>query len=1584
MPGRSGSEAGGHTSSMEPGTPLSATGPTSDGPCSVRRHLFHSSASPSSCVGDVVPTHDQHVLANAVEVAPVGHGGGQPKQSFLPTIVDTSATGEAAAGVSSLRCDCSSPPEPLMTSQSMSSHVQTPNQFSPVIDTRCVQLLQSMQQMLQNNVPTAMLQQWVSTQLVKATAPTTVARPPTAVVVVPSSSVRPLVPTALSASTVGQPTSPCIPPGSRPARRPAPTVSFSGFGYPHRQVQQWQKMSPQGGSPVNCVKVLSERSFTPPDVGRVCNVSSGSVSSALTSAVDGGAVALASAMRSAAPVAVAVVSKSDIEERPSDPSVSFLTGSAMVPSLERGLCSNVDGPLASGAADNGNPAEDHQHFGGDGVLKTTQQHQQHSQYRSLRNQSSNADCSSPTAPSGEMSSATASITGTAIAPPNVILNSTSPSPASSPKLCSVASSLHSATKAAIHATTSQLLAVDQQNISLLLGERFSRHPQNFLRRVATPLVPACSSVPATSAVLGASLGATFSQGKLHCENDRNAAGGTSCLATANTVLERSDAPTGSSVAPPLALPSVTCSPVKVEERGTRTMVESSNRHASFSSEAAPACGSGLTHKLGGIYSSPVMTPPCPVTTIMDASGSCSSDVSSPQSHYSVNDDLGAVPNVAHDRSDAAVAALTPLPLVAASASLHPRTGRTPSEPTTSAEVETKLKLLRQRGLPSSTFSAVTAMHPLTAAAETASADAVELMTNTEVPGVVSISGVETEDAAVLRTSFRRRSFHTSSSLHSGGDSNPLPRRWGGAAAHDGEHYRLPHRGAPLTLPSVSASTTSFAWTQPPLNMSSPAGASETSLSQLAPLPAAVIQGTHQSSVTLRRATSFVSTTSSHLACGGAMGGHGVATFLNLAGQDSFSLHDDVPSFSSSHTTGIHSVGDGMGDNRRRRFSVLHLSRSSVNGGVDPMNGVMPSFVLDDIKGAQRHSGPRFLRSFCRHTPVRATEKVTREALKELDVLFIEGIDHASVPTNVWKLMDAYRFTDSRSFYVTVCLNVLLRYEFVQRFGWNLQKLKRFFEVAATYFRGGNPFHHPVHAVDIVLAAHQWLNEGSTGAALSDDEAMTFLFTAMVQQLAHTGADNRLLGQLKHPYAMLCSYASPQQGATVALVMALLSRPDLHFFPVPFAVTPSTAYASDVTDPAVVKEWTTSRESQMYDMLADLIMATDERNHATLKQHIMRMGEENAGRHGCMCASIHTDSSSQMDTAMRLPYPSPLGNFCLNCCAYITDAHVPDLLKAVLHFIDFAYLFRPYPVYLSGNIAFIAEVYRQSEQEYQLLQRPLADEADGEKVGEEVLRRWSGAQNIGASFSVSAADARAPAVTFATALLTEQHPWRQGVAQASTMTSLQRGADEVVVTTDTPLPLLSGTDTTLPMEATTHPHTASPPLLALDTQQVTRASQDKGAASSNVLETATRAQPLKGVGRDIVLVSLEDLCLPFLEQLAPYMPEAWVAASYANHQRLMKSLPTPEKFDEIVNRLLAMGEATEAEKLEEDMKKECEIEDEAADLLAAEHSFTLPWLLLRPVCPIAAEWTVDKDGLVRRVVREIMRGPEQLLKASDTS
>ncbi|KAG5482205.1 hypothetical protein CUR178_06064 [Leishmania enriettii] len=1566
-----GGEARDRAPSVDLATPVGAEAATVDRTSRGRVRPVHSSPCASLDFCNAVTAHAQTASTKAGEVTHGGCDRGQSQRSLLPTVAEASATGPAADGAPPLRDSFASPKAAnLVTGTPIIRCIPTPHPSASPADTRSVQLLQHLQQMLQSGAPAATLQQWVSHQLCHATLPATPARPTAGVLVVPPPPVRPLAPTALSAAALGQPTSPGIPGGSRPPRRPASAVSFSLSTHPHPYMQQ-QQLAPRQRSSLDGASTALEPLCIPSALESVCTARSGNASSALASARDGGAGVVASAVTTP---------------------------------LERGPSPDADDPHAGNGGSDVDLAAAHQRSTGSSLRKASRPQLQSPQWRSFRSHSSNADHSSPVASPGGTPPAMVSGAGASAATSAVVFHSTPSSPVGTPKYRRAASALHSATKAVLHATTSQLVTENQQNISLILGGSFSRHHENFARHVDAPLPLGRSSFSGTPVLAETTRGADWPRGRSHVGADVGSDGDdNSSLTTATTALERFGEPGGSLAAQQAPFASVATVPQRLAERGAvAAMWFPTCCHSSVSALAA-ASASCPAPQLVSNHTRPAIESPGFARAVIGVSGGVSSGVSSLQAHYSVGGDRSTVSIAPCDSNGAASAGPPRMQAAAAAEPAHHLSNSIPPEVSTNPDAEAQLQVSLRLCRPSSRLPAMMAAGKPAAATEVAPDSTAELIASAEVQDVVSLIEMDMEATSASCAPARGSRAHNTSLLPSSGDSHQLPRSWGGAAARAGERSHCnPQRSCVSTLPPVSTAATPFAWTHLPLNQSSPVTALAASLSQLTSSTPVAAPCMRQASVPLRRTTSFASITSSHLG-GGATGGRGASSLLNLTGGDSISLHDDTSSFGSGHAAGVSSLGDGMIGNRRHPSSVLHLSRLSMNGGVDPMDGVMASFILDDISGAQRRSGPRFLRSFCRHTPVRVTESVTHEELEKLGVPFIEGIDAASVPTNVLALMDAYGFTDSCAFYVAMCLNVFLRYAFVQRFGWNVQKLRKFLEVAATYFRRGNPFHNPLHAVDVVIAAHQWVGEGSTSAALSDDEVMTFLFTATVQQLAHTGADNRLLARLKHPYAMLCSYASPQQGATVALVMALLSRPELRFLPAPFLATTGAAGAGSATDSADAQEWTTSRESHMYDMLADLIMATDERNHAALKQSIVRMGEMNARRHGCLCASAHTDrssifsrnlfrSASQTDNTTRLQYPSPLGSFCLNCCAYITDMHVPNLLKAVLHFIDFAYLFRPYEVYLSGNIAYMAEVYRQMEREYLLLQRvqkeqllkALRGRANGERLDEGVPSQRSDARSPGAPFSAPATDACTPGVALAMALLAEQQPWRQGVAQASTMTSLQRNNDEAPTAADTPPPLRGVAVVHLPSEITASHRSARLPLQAEGEkllQQVVSMPQDAGVGSSNALRSAARLQPLKGLGRDIVLISLEDLCLPFLEQLAPYMPEAWVAASYRNHQTLTKSLPTPEKFDEVVNRLLDMGEETAAEKLEEVSEKDNELEDEE-DSLTTERPFALPWRLLRPVRPVAAEWTVNKDGLVRRVLMEIMRGPEELLKECD--
>ncbi|KAK7197391.1 3'5'-cyclic nucleotide phosphodiesterase [Novymonas esmeraldas] len=1554
-----------------------------------------------------------------VETLRVSRDASQTKRSLLPTVFNTSPLPGALAAAPAPPSEPGPVKSPELATWDASYSQSPPGQSAvlPVPDAPSVQLLQHLHHLLQSGAPTAALQQWVSAQLCQATSSTS-ARRPSPVTVAVAGAARPTAPTSVAAPTAavasGQLATPSSSLSHRPPRRPPSAVSFSLFStYPHPH------SPPQAALPDG-----TEAAHEPPSIPSTVGSTSttGSANAAASSAeadadplTPASAVVLVVAAPSPVPSAVRPLPPVSAAAPPAErehPSSSV--------DHENPLCAtgggddDVDAAAPSGGGGGGGGGGASLPRGGSsGLLKVTRPPLQHPQWRSFRHQSTGAMRASPTNQPGAAWSNSASVSAAVSAPVNVS-HSTTPSPSGTPTHRHSAAALHTATKAAIHATTAHLVPESLQNISMMLGERFSRNPDTVLRRANTTLMSAPLSLsvsggggnggggvgsPSAQSRAAAAWAATSPHVVRRRESDAGAVADSSPIgAVTAAALERQDDSMGSLAPPQTRSPSVACAPRLASERAARSPTSATVAIGATGSPQRSAPSSRGARSV---------SPPSLMAAAMELSSNSAPAALSLQGRNSVSDDPSGLSIVSNDGDGAAaVAAAAPVPV-------RRRSNSIPQELPRCAVVAGRDG--QQKRMPHdrrwSSGSSV-------AAAE-AAADRVVEPPCAAVVVQDSASLIEI-DAAAAEGSGRPARELTSdhdSSLFSGGgiDVPQAPRTWGGGEQYG--HSSSPVRGTASTVSAVRAAaasaTTPLVLAHLTGSASSPWATLATSLSHVSLSPSAAVaaQRTRPTSVTPRRTTSFVSTASSHLGCGG---GHG-ASALNMVGRESFSLRDDLPSLASSRTAGVSSLcGDAVLGLRRHRTSVLHLSRSSMNGGVDPMmEGVMASFVLDDAYGGQSRHGPRFLRSYCRHTPVRVTESVAHEALEELGVPLIEGIDHASVPTNVLTLMHAYGFTDIRVFYVSVCLNVFLRYAFVRRFGWNTQRLKTFLEVAASFFRDGNPFHHPVHAVDVVIAAHQWLSEGSTAAALSDEEVMTFLLAAMVVQLAHTGADNRLLAQLRHPYAMLCSYASPQQGATVALVMALLCRPDLRFFPAPHVTPPwhgAAAAAAAATAMAATHEWTASRETQMYDRLADLLMASDERNHFTLKESIVRIGEENARRHGCLCAGGRFDRSlsvsncsrhpprsvSQSDGAARLQNPSTLGNFCLSCCAYITDAHVPDLLKAVLHFVDFAYLFRPYEVYLCGNIAYTAEVYRQSERECEALQRLQRQEQ--ERRLESALGRtepaqpaesgWpSSARGPEAPFSSSPTDASPPAVSFATAFLAEQPSWRQGVGHASTKATLLRSGEDGILNTaaaaDTPPPSRRVTAVTPPSAMTTANVSTRPSLTTLDGLPQAPTVEEVGEA-----DAPTFMRPLWGLGRDIVLISLEELCLPFLEQLAPYMPDSWVAATYLNHQRLMKMLPTPETFDAVVEELLGLGEETDAERLDGDSAAAAAAtappvaEEDEVDELAAERPFTLPWRLLRPLRPMAAQWTVNEDGLVRRVVEEIMRGPEALLQRCD--
>lgn len=718
--------------------------------------------------------------------------------------------------------------------------------------------------------------------------------------------------------------------------------------------------------------------------------------------------------------------------------------------------------------------------------------------------------------------------------------------------------------------------------------------------------------------------------------------------------------------------------------------------------------------------------------------------------------------------------------------------------------------------------------------------------------------------------------------------------------------------------------------------------------------------------------------------------------------------------------------------RLRRASVLDLSRSDLNGGMHPLRGVMPTFVLNG-----KAPGPRFSRQYARHTPVYAQPDTTRALLGSLGVPFIDCIDDVDKPFNVLDVVVAH----GKDLFVHVCMNVLLRYHFCTRFGFDLSKLLSFVREAASFFRVGNPYHHPLHASDIVVSVHQWLSQSNAAPNFTDDELFAFLFAAVVMRVAHAGVDNRFLVETKHPFALVGSHASPQQGVTVALVFSLLEKPENHFLPVTtrtsavvgaggaiagsngrwsptgeeepsnngsfVSLSESPALNSVAADCAPLHQWNQSREHYFYDVLTELVMATDERNHNVVKQGVARISEDNDRSHGCHCQrggyhgaanglSWSSSAVSQVRQHSRAP-PLP----CRHCCAYVTDAHVPTLLKAVLHFVDYSYLFRPYEIFTTGSCMFVAELYRQSElQGHLLMQREQAGDQPAEltsaaahpttsaEVGGAATKKKSvSAPSLTRmeSAGVVAADdvehqrvAATPAVLVENALLSEEPAWREDALRTSTLSALRTFRDmpspirKRTLNSGGPQ-LVDRLGSLLPPSEDAAKDNGSfegsVPLLANTAAIMPRKSVETSSGGGGVVST----RPLQGYGRDIHLTALRDLYCPFLTDLEPYLPPSWVRAACENQRRFLDNLPTAAEFDAQVESLLQLSARPD-----DVTAQRARLQQDSG---ANNENDAMPLDLLRIYSPVRTDIGFDVDGHQSRVLREVLRGVDSRWRAT---
>lgn len=241
---------------------------------------------------------------------------------------------------------------------------------------------------------------------------------------------------------------------------------------------------------------------------------------------------------------------------------------------------------------------------------------------------------------------------------------------------------------------------------------------------------------------------------------------------------------------------------------------------------------------------------------------------------------------------------------------------------------------------------------------------------------------------------------------------------------------------------------------------------------------------------------------------------------------------------------------------------------------------------------------------------------------------------------------ARRYRHARTVFVHVCMNVLLRYAVLPRHHFDRDALLRFVRALSELIRERNPFHHPLHAADAMLAAHEWLcymssvGGGSASPHLRDAEVLAFLVASAAGSVGHCGVDNATLRRRRHPFAMMCGYLCPQQSATLSILLALLVHTDTRFLPEPTTTTPPepplpgastdtcssccsscsvpqqfAGAAQDSSKPAPsppVSRWTRFIEWNFLHVLSQLILSFDPCQHAMIRGALRAMNKARDG------------------------------------------------------------------------------------------------------------------------------------------------------------------------------------------------------------------------------------------------------------------------------------------------------------------------------------------------------------------------------------
>lgn len=165
-------------------------------------------------------------------------------------------------------------------------------------------------------------------------------------------------------------------------------------------------------------------------------------------------------------------------------------------------------------------------------------------------------------------------------------------------------------------------------------------------------------------------------------------------------------------------------------------------------------------------------------------------------------------------------------------------------------------------------------------------------------------------------------------------------------------------------------------------------------------------------------------------------------------------------------------------------------------------------------------------------------------------------------------------------FLFVCMNVMLRYVFVNNFNINIRKLIHYLSMIQSLYRTENPYHNSLHAADVLQTTHIYLTSNGVHHNFSDLEIFCLLFSALVHDVGHLGVNNVFLSKIRHPIAVLYNDKSPLENMHTSIALHIFNIPEYNFL-------------------ADGGKWTPDMDSDFRHLVTDIISGTDMKFHASI-------------------------------------------------------------------------------------------------------------------------------------------------------------------------------------------------------------------------------------------------------------------------------------------------------------------------------------------------------------------------------------------------